>query len=429
MYWSMHGSLLPVIVVALCLPLVPSHKPKKHGDSYTDHRGITVYEAPSFYHDPPSTPYHSTYGQPPGYAPVSYPPVSYAQPAYEYAAPYPEPYGVTYLPVPTRERGKKSNKSLIKSLKQEELQLYKGFKSLSKSIWKGYKGDEDELLTVHRPVYNPPPPPRLVEVRVPKCKDTVEIPTYITETLIKTRNIYVTKTRTKTTERHIKEYVVNTQYQTQTATKVVSHYAPASTITIYSPPETVYNTIYSPPETVYHTQYITQLHEKTQFLPHYVTTAHSIYITKTSTTTTESFVKEYVVNTRYKTRTTTKVVTRYAPASTITIYSPPETVYNTIYSPPETVYHTQYITQQHEKSQYVQPETVYHTQYITQLHEKTQFLPHYVTVTIAPNPTHTPHLEYSEHATPHQASEHHEPSSYSDEKNFSYMQKGDGGYK
>ncbi|XP_018022929.1 adhesive plaque matrix protein isoform X3 [Hyalella azteca] len=354
MYWSMHGSLLPVIVVALCLPLVPSHKPKKHGDSYTDHTGgITVYEAPSFYHDPPSTPYHSTYGQPPGYAPVSYPPVSYAQPAYEYAAPYPEPYGVTYLPVPTRERGKKSNKSLIKSLKQEELQLYKGFKSLSKSIWKGYKGDEDELLTVHRPVYNPPPPPRLVEVRVPKCKDTVEIPTYITETLIKTRNIYVTKTRTKTTERHIKEYVVNTQYQTQTATKVVSHYAPASTITIYSPPETVYNTI----------------------------------------------------------------------------YSPPETVYNTIYSPPETVYHTQYITQQHEKSQYVQPETVYHTQYITQLHEKTQFLPHYVTVTIAPNPTHTPHLEYSEHATPHQASEHHEPSSYSDEKNFSYMQKGDGGYK
>ncbi|KAF2349216.1 hypothetical protein FHG87_020028 [Trinorchestia longiramus] len=278
MHLPKQSSAFSVLVLVLIFsPLIPSHKYKK---TKKDHSGgISMYEVPHHF-PPPFPPQYPAYPA----APTYHHPTTFGGPIYDthsfsqsYFPPPPlhPPYGVSYVPVCTRncgdDEGKKSNKAEIKALKKEEFKIYKGLKHMTKELWKSYKKDKDEgeMVTVHRPVYHPPPPPRLVEVRVPRCKDTVEVPTYITETLIKTHKVYVTKTRTKTTERHIKEYVVNTEYQTKTATKVVSHYAAPETQTVYSPPEI--KTVYSPPETIVKTQHVTHHHPTTEYVPHYVT--------------------------------------------------------------------------------------------------------------------------------------------------------------
>jgi len=46
-----------------------------------------------------------------------------------------------------------------------------------------------EPVEYERPLYQEPMKPRYVEVRVPKCKDQIEVPYYITETLIVSGNM------------------------------------------------------------------------------------------------------------------------------------------------------------------------------------------------------------------------------------------------
>lgn len=74
---------------------------------------------------------------------------------------------------------------------------------------------EPEFVTHERPVYQNPKKPRLVEIRVPKCKPTVEVPYSVTETLIKKEPVYVTKTKYKTKHIKVTQYVVNTETVTQ----------------------------------------------------------------------------------------------------------------------------------------------------------------------------------------------------------------------
>ena len=119
-----------------------------------------------------------------GYGSYAYPPIEYGS--------YPAAYGSESLgygaPLEYGYHG--TPKHVQKAVIHDQKKATKKAGLMQKAFQKGlskitgiFLGDP-EPVHYERDLYYEPPVPRYVEVKVPKCKHHLEIPTYVTETLI-----------------------------------------------------------------------------------------------------------------------------------------------------------------------------------------------------------------------------------------------------